>query len=51
METPEGRSKGCGLIVFETNDEADKAISMFHNTEFNGRKIEVREVCLVLFKY
>jgi len=38
-----GRSKGQGTVLFETSNEAQKAINMFDNTEFQGRVITVHE--------
>lgn len=37
------RSKGFGFIEFETEAEAEKAIQMFHETDFGGRKLIVAE--------
>mmetsp|Transcript_1045 Transcript_1045/g.1620 ORF Transcript_1045/g.1620 Transcript_1045/m.1620 type:complete len:334 (+) Transcript_1045:70-1071(+) len=38
-----GRSKGCGTVLFAERREAQQAISMFNETEFNGRVITVHE--------
>jgi RNA recognition motif-containing protein len=38
-----GRSKGCGVVEFATEDDAQRAIEMLHDTELDGRKIFVRE--------
>ena len=38
-----GRSKGFGFVEFEKEEEAAKAIEMFNETEFNGRKLIVAE--------
>lgn len=38
-----GRSKGCGLVQFETVAEADAAIDTLNGVEFMGRTIQVRE--------
>ncbi|KKP47472.1 MAG: RNA-binding protein (RRM domain) [Candidatus Woesebacteria bacterium GW2011_GWA1_33_30] len=38
-----GRSKGFGFIEFEKEEEAAKAIEMFHETDFGGRKLIVAE--------
>lgn len=38
-----GRSKGFGFVEFEKEEEAEKAIQMFHETDFGGRKLVVAE--------
>lgn len=38
-----GRSKGCGLVEYATQEEAAKAIAELNNTELEGRLIFVRE--------
>lgn len=38
-----GRSKGFGFVEMSTEEEAQKAISMFHDKEFDGRKLTVNE--------
>lgn len=38
-----GRSKGFGFVEFETEEEAAKAVTMFHETDFGGRKLVVAE--------
>ncbi len=38
-----GRSKGFGFVEMSTDDEAKKAVEMFNETEFEGRKIIVNE--------
>lgn len=43
MDKMTGRSKGFGFIEFETEEEAAKAVTMFHETEFGGRKLVVAE--------
>lgn len=43
MEEKPGWSKGCGIIEFETPEEAAKAIKVLHDTELRGRPIFVRE--------
>ena len=40
---PDGRSKGSGIILFETAADAQNAIQQFNGYEFNGRHIDVRE--------
>ena len=40
---PDGRSKGSGIILFETPQDAQNAIQQFNGFEFNGRHIDVRE--------
>lgn len=42
MEGP-GRSRGCGMVEYATEDEAKLAIATLHDTELEGRKIFVRE--------
>jgi RNA recognition motif-containing protein len=41
--SPAGRSRGFGTLTFSTDDEALKAIDLFNNYEWQGRRIEVRE--------
>ncbi|CAN6620288.1 serine/arginine (SR)-type shuttling mRNA binding protein Gbp2p [Trichomonascus vanleenenianus] len=43
QRTYDGRSKGSGIVVFETADEARQAIDKFNGYVMNGRPIEVRE--------
>jgi len=38
-----GRSKGFGFIEFASEKEAQKAIEMFNEQEFEGRKLIVSE--------
>lgn len=37
------RSKGFGFVEFESEEQAEKAISMFNETDFGGRKLIVAE--------
>jgi cold-inducible RNA-binding protein len=41
MDKMTGRSRGFAFIEFSTPDEAQKAIDMFHDKDFQGRKITV----------
>ncbi len=41
MDKMSGRSKGFGFVEMETKEEADKAIEMFNDKEFEGRKLTV----------
>ncbi len=43
MDKMSGRSKGFGFVEMSTDEEAQKAISMFNNQEFEGRKLTVNE--------
>lgn len=43
LELANGRSKGCGLVEYSTEEEAALAISELNNTELEGRLIFVRE--------
>jgi RNA recognition motif-containing protein len=36
-----GRSKGFGFVEMGSEDEANKAIQMFHEQDFEGRKMTV----------
>lgn len=36
-----GRSKGFAFVEFSSSDEANKAVEMFHNKEFQGRSLTV----------
>jgi len=38
-----GRSKGFGFVEFSTQDEADKAVSMFNGYSLGERKLIVNE--------
>lgn len=38
-----GRSKGFGFVEMTTEEEAQKAIEQFNNTEIGGRAIVVNE--------
>ena len=38
-----GRSKGFGFVEMGSDDDAAKAISMFHDKEFEGRRLTVNE--------
>lgn len=39
----DGRSKGCGLVDYDTVETANQAISTLHDTTLMGRLIYVRE--------
>ncbi|KAK9471010.1 uncharacterized protein V1510DRAFT_381920, partial [Dipodascopsis tothii] len=43
MTTPDGRSKGSGVVVFESGADAANAIRQFNGYDWQGRQIEVRE--------
>ncbi|KAG0358342.1 hypothetical protein BG005_002465 [Podila minutissima] len=43
MQNREGRSKGHGLVLFESIDDATKAQEMFNGHLWHGRALEVRE--------
>lgn len=43
MTGADGRSKGCGIVEFETPEAAQKAILTLNDTQFLGRQIFVRE--------
>lgn len=38
-----GRSRGFGFVEMSTDEEAQKAISMFHGKDFGGRNLTVNE--------
>jgi len=40
---PDGRSKGCGIVEFETAAGAARAINELHDVELDGRPMNVRE--------
>ncbi|GMM32837.1 single-stranded telomeric DNA-binding/mRNA-binding protein [Saccharomycopsis crataegensis] len=42
-EDERGRSKGFGIVVYATREEADRAIEKFQDHEIDGRKIDVRD--------
>lgn len=43
MRSGGGRSKGCGLVMFETPDDASNAILTLNDSDLMGRSIFVRE--------
>jgi RNA recognition motif-containing protein len=43
MDKMSGRSKGFGFVEMETDEEAQKAVSMLNGQEFEGRKLTVNE--------
>lgn len=43
MTTPDGRSKGCGIVEFAAPEGAQQAVLTLNDTELNGRQIFVRE--------
>jgi RNA recognition motif-containing protein len=43
MERETGRSKGFGFVEMSTDEEAQKAISMFDGKDFGGRNLVVNE--------
>ena len=43
MDKMSGRSKGFGFVEMSTQEEAQKAIEMFNDQEFEGRKLTVNE--------
>lgn len=43
LQTPDGRSKGCGIVEFATAEEASEAIASLNDSELMGRQIFVRE--------
>merc|ERR1719399_16494 len=43
MEERGGRSKGCGIVEYSTEQEAQKAVAELNDTQLGGRLIFVRE--------
>lgn len=43
MTDANGRSKGCGIVEFESAADAEQAIATLNDTDLNGRLIFVRE--------
>ena len=43
MDKMSGRSKGFGFVEMSTENEAQKAIEMFNDQDFDGRKLTVNE--------
>ena len=43
MDKMSGRSKGFGFVEMASDEEAQKAVSMFNDQEFEGRKLTVNE--------
>ena len=38
-----GKSRGFGFIEMDSNDEANEAMTKLHDTELNGRNLNVNE--------
>ena len=43
MENRTGRSQGCGVVEFQSMQDAQNAIATLHDSELDGRKLLVRE--------
>lgn len=43
IDRASGRSKGFGFVEMATEEEAQAAIAMWHEKEFNGRTLTVNE--------
>lgn len=43
LSSPDGRSKGCGIVEFATEEGARRAVLTMNDTELMGRQIFVRE--------
>lgn len=43
MTQPDGRSKGCGVVEYESSEDAKQAIETLNDSELKGRMIFVRE--------
>mmetsp|Transcript_7121 Transcript_7121/g.11629 ORF Transcript_7121/g.11629 Transcript_7121/m.11629 type:complete len:487 (-) Transcript_7121:166-1626(-) len=43
LQGNDGRSKGCGIVIYQNPKEAQRAIRELQNSELNGRPIFVRE--------
>ncbi|KKU50409.1 MAG: RNP-1 like protein RNA-binding protein [Parcubacteria group bacterium GW2011_GWA1_47_10] len=43
MDKMSGRSKGFGFVEMANDEDAQKAISMFNDQDFGGRKLTVNE--------
>lgn len=43
LASPDGRSKGCGIVEFATAEGASRAVLTLNDTELMGRQIFVRE--------
>ena len=43
LTTPDGKSKGCGLVEFANARDAAEAIRRLNNSIIHGRTIQVRE--------
>lgn len=41
------KSRGCGTVEFDRAESAQKAIEKMHRYDINGRKLVVKEVCIV----
>ncbi len=39
----QGQSRGCGILEFESSDNAKRAVEKMHRYEFKGRKLVVKE--------
>lgn len=43
QQTPDGRSRGNGIVLYESVEDAQRAVDKFHGYEWQGRRVEIRE--------
>ena len=46
---PDGRSKGCGIVEYQTVEEANRAIQQLSDTQLFSRCMCVWYVCVCVF--
>ena len=44
FQNDQGRSKGCGVVEFTNQQDCYRALTMFDQSQFSGRKLNIKIV-------